>query len=132
MAVYKQKWWKRLFASEKHERHEDVVKDIETITEFLQDLKDDVKRLKPLFEKLEELEKERLVASSGIVHVNLETQADVLDKLLQRYEFFQNDVDINGMRLKRISKEWIKHAKRAGLKDLVNEKKQDLKWNFDW
>ncbi|MBS3120800.1 hypothetical protein J4420_03725 [Candidatus Woesearchaeota archaeon] len=121
-----------MFSPEKHEKREEVLKDIETIAEFLQDTKDDVKQLKPLLEKLEELEKERQVASSGLLHVNLEAQAEVLDKLLQRYEFFQNDADVNGMRVKRIAQEWLKHAQKAGLKDLVQKKKKDLKWHFDW
>ena len=132
MKVYQQTWWKKMFSPEKHEKREEVLKDIETIAEFLQDTKDDVKQLKPLLEKLEELEKERQVASSGLLHVNLEAQAEVLDKLLQRYEFFQNDADVNGMRVKRIAQEWLKHAQKANLKDLVQKKKKDLKWNFDW
>ncbi|HIG93386.1 TPA: hypothetical protein HA234_04265 [Candidatus Woesearchaeota archaeon] len=132
MKVYQQTWWKKMFSPEKHEKREEVLKDIETIAEFLQDTKDDVKQLKPLLEKLEELEKERQVASSGLLHVNLEAQAEVLDKLLQRYEFFQNDADVNGMRVKRIAQEWLKHAQKAGLKDLVQKKKKDLKWHFDW
>src|SRR3989338_10853844 len=130
MKVYQQTWWKKMFSPEKHEKREEVLKDIETIAEFLQDTKDDVKQLKPLLEKLEELEKERQVASSGLLHVNLEAQAEVLDKLLQRYEFFQNDADVNGMRVKRIAQEWLKHAQKAGLKDLVQKKKKDLKWHF--
>jgi hypothetical protein len=78
------------------------------------------------------LEKEREVARPGIVHINLETQAEVLDKLLQRYEFFQNDADINGLRLRQIAQHFLNLAQKEGLKDLVKEKKRDLKWRFGW
>ncbi len=66
--------------------------------------KNDVKELLKQLKKLEELEKEYKVASSGIKQVNLETQAKILDKLLERYAFYQNDIDINGIRVKLIAK----------------------------
>jgi len=79
---------------------------------------------------LEELEKERQVARSGIIQINLETQEENFEKILERYEFLENDVGINGLRLRMIAKEWLKHAQKAGLKDLVKEKKQSVRWKY--
>ena len=131
MAFYEKKWWKALF-DKKENKKIDSLKDIEAIKEGILDLKDEVKYLLPELEKLEELEKEREVARAGIIKINLNTQAEVLDKLLERYQFFQNDIDINGIRLKAIATNFLKHAKKAGLNDLVSEKKQDVKWKFYW
>src|SRR3989338_9298069 len=103
MAVYEQSWWKRIFTPRK-EGHVDVVNDIEAIQECLKDVTEEVRSLLPLLEELEELEKERQVAKAGVIKINLETQAKILDSVLEKYEFFQNDVDINGLRVKKIAK----------------------------
>ncbi len=132
MLLYEKRWWKKLFKPKKYERKEDTLKDIEAISEFLKDVNDDAKFLLHKLTKLRELEKERSVARKGIMQVNLEAQAELLDKILERYEFFQNDVDINGIRVKRISQQLLKHAKHEGMKELVGEKKKDMKWKFDW
>ena len=71
----------------------DVLSDIEAISEFLSEVQADTKELLSQLKKLKELEQEYHVATSGIVHVNLETQAKLLDKFLERYGFFQSDVD---------------------------------------
>ena len=132
MALYEQKWWQRLFRTEHHEPKEDTLRDIEAVRECLKGVKDDVKQIQPLLAKLEELEKERQVASSSILPVNLKAQVKLMDDLLQQYEFFQNDVDINGIRVKRMARQLLEHARKAGLDDLVHEKKKDMKWTFDW
>ena len=132
MALYEQKWWQKLFKREHHEPKEDALHDIDAIREFLKGAKEDVRALLPLLEKLEELERERQVASDSILPVNLKAQAKIFDELLQHYEFFQNDADINGIRVKRMARELLNHAARAELDTLVREKKQDMKWTFDW
>jgi len=119
-------WWK------KTELHFNIVTDIDAIIECLQGLKDDVKKLLPELEKLQELVKEREVAAGGLIQVNLKTQAKVLDSILQQYEFFENDIDINGLRLKQIAQQFLQHAEKAGLKDLVKEKKQQAQWKMLW
>lgn len=122
------KWW----AQKKEQKQRDVVNDVEAIIEFLGELKQDVKVLLPELEQLWELEKERKVAQPGLLQINLETQAEVLDKLLQRYEFFQNDIDINGLRMKQIAQEFLTKAQQAGLKDLVKECKEKPQWKLWW
>ena len=110
----------------------DVLSDIEAITEFLNDIQADTKELLSQLKKLKELEKEYGVASSGILHVNLDTQAKILDKLLERYGFFQDDVDVNGLRMKMISSEFLKRAKAVGMTDLVRQKEKDPRWKALW
>ena len=131
MSLADRKWWQRVF-HKSAERKVDALNDIAAMKECLSELHMDVKAILKELTELEELEKERMVAKSGIVHVNLETQVRVFDILLERYEFFENDVDINGLRLKRIAGEYLKHAQRAGLTDLVAEKKENAKWHFLW
>lgn len=131
MPLYQQMWWKKLFGKKEAHSKVDIRKDLGAVLEEVQDLKDEVKPLIKLLQKLEELEKEYEVGNEDIRLVNLETQADIIDQILQRYEFIQDDIDINGIRLRYIGKEFLHRAQRAGLKDLVEEKKQDRKWRFE-
>ncbi|MEK6950476.1 MAG: hypothetical protein AABX13_02010 [Nanoarchaeota archaeon] len=124
-------WWSRLFPTEAEPKVE-VLKDIQVIQESLREVPAEAKILLKELQQLEELEKERQVARESVVPVNLEAQARILDTILQRYEFYQNDVDINGIRVKQVAREFLKKARHAGLKELVNEKKKDMKWQFDW
>ena len=128
MALYEKKWWQRLFGKKKVQNKVDVLKDIRAVLEELQDLKDEVKPLIKQLQKLEELEKEYEVGKEEVRLINLEAQAEVLDQILQRYEFLQDDIDINSIRVKQISREFLKRTQQAGLKDLVADKKQDRKW----
>lgn len=132
MAIYEKKWWKSLFEKKEHSVKADQLKDFEAVSEFLAGINDDVQQLVPEINKLEELEKEKQVARESIVQVNLETQAEIFEKLLEKYEYFQNDVDINGLRVKRMAQEFLKETEKAGLKDLVKEKKKNPKWQLLW
>ena len=132
MAIYEKKWWQKFFGKKEHSIKTDQLKEIEAVTEFLSEINDDSKYLLTQLNKLEELEKERQVGRESIRQINLETQAEVFDKLLERYEYFQNDVDINGLRVKRMAGEFIKEAEKAGLKDLVKEKKKSSRWQLLW
>ena len=117
---------------EKKSNPTDSFKDIQAISEFLDDVKADHVFLKEKLKKLEELEKEANVTNNDILKVNLKAQSEIIDKLIERYEFFQNDVDINGIRVKMIAKEFLQRAKRAELKDIVKEKKKSQLWKFQW
>ncbi len=131
MPLYEQVWWKKLWGKKKVQIKVDVLQDLQAITEELRDLKDEVRPLIKQLQKLEELEKEYEVGNEEVRLVNVETQAEVLDQILQRYEFLQDDIDINGIRVKQVAKEFLKRAQEAGLKDLVAEKKQDRKWRVE-
>jgi hypothetical protein len=109
-----------------------MLKDVSAIQEFVSEVKEDLDKLTPLLNKLEELEKEREIAGPSLLAVNLETQAEIIDKLLETYQFFQDDADINGIRVKKISKQFLGRAKDAGLNELVDEKRRSAKWRFEW
>lgn len=127
------KSWMKLLGRKPHTKSKvDVLSDLEAITEFLQDIQADTKELLSQLKKLKELEQEYHVATSGIVHVNLETQAKLLDKLVERYGFFQSDVDVNGLRVKIVATEFLRRAKAAGMTDLVRQKEKDQRWKMLW
>lgn len=126
------KSWMKLLGKKQQTKKVDVLSDIEAITEFLNDIQADTKELVSQLKKLKELEKEYEVASSGILHINLETQAKLLDKLLERYGFFQDDVDMNGLRVKMIATEFLKRAKAVGMADLIRQKEKDMRWKMLW
>ena len=124
--------WKKLFKKREKPKPIDAHKDMEAVSDFLENCEGQIKSLLNDLNKLEELEKEYHVASEGIIQINLETQAKILDKLIQKYEFFQSDADINGLRVKMIVKEFLRRAEHHGLKDLVKEKKKDANWLMRW
>ncbi|MEW5896902.1 MAG: hypothetical protein AB1668_04375 [Nanoarchaeota archaeon] len=124
-------WWMKLFKKEK-ERKKDVLKDIEAVIDFIEDSRADTQALLAELKKLKELEQEYHVARANIIPVNLKTQEKILDKIIERYEFFQNDTDVNGLRVKMIAEEFLKRAEKAGLKDILAEKKKSDKWKFQW
>tara|TARA_Y100000310_G_scaffold159115_1_gene158577 strand:+ start:3375 stop:3716 length:342 start_codon:yes stop_codon:yes gene_type:complete len=105
----------------------DVLKDIEAMQEFLADVHSDEKALVLDLSNLAQLENEAQVAKEGILAKNLEQQAIIYDQLMQRYSFFQNDVDINGIRLKMIAEEFLKKIENFGNKELLKEKKATWK-----
>ncbi|MEK6939493.1 MAG: hypothetical protein AABX31_02085 [Nanoarchaeota archaeon] len=122
----------RLFHGKQSAKKVDVLSDIEAISEFLSEIQADTKELSSQLKKLKELEQEYQVATSGIVQVNLETQAKLLDKLLERYGFLQSDVDVNGLRVKAITAEFLRRAKAAGMTDLARQKEKDQRWKMLW
>lgn len=132
MRLYKTKWWKTFFGKTKSNIKPDSAKDIKAVIEYLQEIKNDVKSLIPELKKMEMLEEERQVASSGIIHVNINTQAKILDGILERYGFFQSDTDVNGLRLQSIAVNLLEYADQAGMKDLVEKKRKDHRWKFQW
>jgi len=132
MKLYEKTWWKNWFSAKTQKKKVDSLKDIQAIIEFLEHAQDDPKALLQDLQKLEDLEKEREVASKKLMTVNLEAQEELLDKIIQRYEFFQNDVDINGLRVKQVAEEFLNHASRENLKRIVSEKKKDPRWRFQW
>jgi len=128
----KKSWWQKSFGRKVHTEKIDIVKDLDAIVEYLEEINYDVNSILPELKKLMELEKERKVTDSGITHINLEAQASVFDGLLEKYEFFQNDADINGLRLKAIANQFLRNAKKHGMTELVKEKKADKRWKFFW
>ncbi len=131
MSLVEKKWWRKLVKAEP-EPKVDVSKDITAVLEFLQDLSKAPKSLLADMKRLQDLDAESHVAKSGLLQVNLETQAKILEKIIDGYESLQNDTDINGIRVKRVVAQFLQKAQHAGLKDLVEKKKQDKKWQCQW
>ncbi|MFA6462216.1 MAG: hypothetical protein WCV90_08195 [Candidatus Woesearchaeota archaeon] len=132
MPLYEKSWWKKLFKKEHHEKQVDALTDIQAIAESLIQSKKDTELLLKQLGDLEELERERQVATQGVVQINIDAQAKLMDKLLFQYEDHQNDVDIDGLRIKRVARHLLREAEKAGMHDLVKEKKKDQKWQFWW
>ena len=107
---------------------EDSLKDIEAILEYLADVKEDMHKMQVQMEKLRNLEKERLVAGSGLLQVNLQAQIALIDPLVEEYGAYEDDCVIQGIRLKRVAREWVRRAKKAGMKDLVKNKMKKMEW----
>lgn len=127
------KWWKKRFKVKEAEEKVDILTDIDALVDFLQDVHEDAQSILPELKKLEELEKERLVLhNEKLLKINLETQVKILDVLLEKYEFFEDDVNINGIRLKNVCKVFLKNAEKAGLNRIVEEKEEDIKWKVRW
>ncbi|MAG61119.1 hypothetical protein CL619_05000 [archaeon] len=110
----------------------DSLKDIEAIIDYLKEVHLDTEKLLKQMKKLQDLEKERTIASEGLLHVNLQAQAELFDSLLRDYESFQDDTSISSIRVQHVAKEFLKYAKKAGMKDLVKEKKKDQQWRREW
>lgn len=130
--LYEQKWWMKLFKKEAVEKKTSSMGNIQAVLDFLDEAHQEISSLKPLVKQIEELEEERVIATEDLVVVNLQTQAEILDKILGQYEFFQNDADINGIRVKRMASAFLNHAKEAGLHELVKKKLEDKKWAEGW
>src|SRR3989344_3952961 len=128
MSLHEKRWWKKFFGFKEADKV-DVIKDIDAVLEFLEEVNKDIKSILPELQKLEELEKEREVINSDkLLKVNLATQEKVFEKLLEKYEFLQDDVDINGSRLRHIAGEFLKHAEKAGMQEMIRNKRKDMKW----
>lgn len=128
MGLPEQKWWRRLFAKKEQSSKREILTDVKAIQEFLKGCPTDTRKLLSLVTELQELVKEFQVAEYQLKATNLAAQAKVMDTLLEQYEFFQNDVDIAGIRLLQIASQTLKEAEKAGLPDLVREKRKHPSW----
>ena len=132
MGLPEQKWWQKLFKGKVHAQKIDVLHDLQALQESLQDLPRELKGAGISLKELTELAREYVVASPTLQEVNLRTQGKVFETLLEKYESLQNDVDINGIRVKLLAEHWLKQVEKAGLHDLVKEKKKMPQWRMIW
>ena len=127
MAVNEWIVWKKLGIVKKSGFKEVKIEDdLEAVLEFLREI--NVKELVKKIEKLKIMIHEQKVIHQELQGTNLEKQANQLEEVLTYYEFLENDADINGLRLRKIGQDILRKAEKAGLKDLVKAKKNDLKW----
>ena len=101
-----------------------VKDDLNAALAFLKEMQ--VKELVMKLEKMREMVKEEGVVGEDLKKENLETQLKIFDEILQKYNFFQNDADINGERLKKIGRELLQKAEATGID--VKTKKESLNW----
>lgn len=110
-------WWRK----KQEVRETDLLHEIEAIKGFIRDVGIDLKQIFTFLEEFEELEKELTVGRSELAPTALEAQAASIIKLKESYEFFQNDVDVNGQRVKMIYEQFLRNAEKAGLNQLIDK-----------
>lgn len=103
-----------------------VQKDIDAIAEFLEDMPEDAKKVAGLLKEIDKLEQERMIARKEALTINIKTQMQLMDRLLELYQFLQDDIAINGERIGMIANQLLHHAKNAGI-DSFKEKKKSWK-----
>lgn len=107
MSIYKKTWWEKL-RKKKSEQKVDILHDIEAIKEFLSDINLDSKKLIKQLDQIEEFEKERQVGRKEIKKIASQAEEKSLEEFSSQYNFFQNDVIVNGERVKIIQKQFEK------------------------
>lgn len=127
MAINEWKIWEKLGMIKKEEIEETKVKDdLDAVIGFLKEI--DVKELAHKLVMMKDMVREEGVVEEGLKADNSEKQIKLFDEVLSKYGFFENDADINGLRLRKIGRELLRKAKEAGMTELVKEKKKDMKW----
>ncbi|MAF99485.1 MAG: hypothetical protein CMH61_02635 [Nanoarchaeota archaeon] len=110
----------------------DIPKDLDAISEFLSDIENDIKKLKGDVANAQMLFNEAKVVEARLLDKNLTHHIEVMDNVVKDYEIFQSDVNVNGLRVKKIARELIRRAKERGLLDLAREKWKDSRWRGNW
>jgi hypothetical protein len=127
MAINEWRIWKKLgIVKEKETEEVKVKEDLRAIVSFLKEI--DVSKLVEKLERMKNMVKEEVVVGEELKTDNLKKQIELLDGILRDYNFFQDDADINGLRLKKIGGELLKKAEGKEMADLVKDKKKDILW----
>lgn len=129
MSLYEKSWWKRTFKSSKSKKNVDILHDVDAMRDFLESVNGVSSKILKDLNAYEELEKERQVAKAGLVLMNLDAQADLVTKLIEKMSFLHDDCDLNMQRLEMITKQVLRNAKKAGMKDFVKENQE--KWKIE-
>jgi DNA repair ATPase RecN len=92
-----------------------IDKDISAIIDFIRESTRDIKEIYKLSKQLQALrEKEKQMgdrhAPEPSLQHNVKEQIETFDKLLETYEFFDEDVEVNKQRMKFISRALKKHS----------------------
>ena len=127
MAINEWKIWQKVGIVKKSEFKEVKAEDdLQAVLDFLEEI--NVNELIKKVEKMKSMVHDAKVIHQELKVENLEKQIKQLDEVLTFYEFLENDTDINGIRLRKIGKDLLRKAGQADLKDIVKEKKKDIKW----
>lgn len=132
MAINTWKLWE-LLGFKKRIEHVDVDKDIDALLMYLKDVPYDVEELLKMFMRLVNLRKEmKLLSDEGARKENLRRQIELYDRLLLRYEEYDEDVIINGIRVKNIATRYVEEAKKNKFYAVLEKMKTETRWYFDW
>lgn len=107
--------------------------DMQAIENFLDEVSFHVRDLSHTLADLRKLSGEAsLLTDPKALKVNMSKQISLFDHLLVRYQFYQQDTDINGIRVKRIARHYKEKAKDYKLYSLLEMMKKEDRWFFDW
>lgn len=116
----------------------DMDKDIDAVVDYFKEIPSEVNNvLKHFFEfkilRAKEILMVRNKAAESEIRKNVEEQLKKYDELLKDYEIFELDADINGQRVKNISKMLVQKAVKMNINPPLMEKfKKSERWNFNW
>ena len=131
MAINEWKIWRKWFPPPAEEKT-DIPADLEAAYRFFSESERDRKQLAKDLSQSRVLWNEAKVVDENLRLENLKFQIGLFDRITQNYESFQNDVDINGLRVKKIATELLRRAEAAGLTDLVEQRKNNPRWQGRW
>lgn len=132
MALNTLKLWEKLGFKRK-EITADPDTDIRAIRVYIEELHYDSEKLLKLLKELQSLRKDAAVLSDEqALAENLRKQIDTYDNLLLRYEYFEQDADINGIRVKNVARHLMEKAKEKKLYTVIDKIKKESRWMFDW
>lgn len=107
--------------------------DIKAILSYLKDVHYDVEKLQMMLMKLRKLRLEaKMLTDDEARKESVRKQIELYDELLLRYEYYDNDADINGIRVKNIAKYYFEEARKYKFYDLIEKIKKEARWFFDW
>ena len=140
MAINEWKIWQKLGLTKPKEIESkiDIDKDIDAILLFTKEISPDIKELSELFAKFKSLRKKEVLlrkskASIKKIRGIIEQEVEVYDKILEKYEYLELEVDVNGERVKNISTVLGKTAKDANISQKwLKRIKESERWIFDW
>ena len=111
----------------------DLDKDLQAILDFLKESVQDIKTVYVLCKKMQQLrEKEKHLvegrAPQPSLQYNTKEQLEVFDKLLEAYDFFDEDVEVNKQRVKFIAKTLKKIAAERNVDSELLKSLQKREW----
>jgi len=134
MAINEWKIWEKLgFKKPEEQPKIDVDKDIDAILTSLEEVKPVIQKLITNLNKFKSVREQEKSKSKKAHKKITEKKVKIFDKILEQYEYYELDVDVNGERVKNISTVLGKEAKDSNIsKKWLNKIKNSERWIFDW
>ena len=128
--------WQKLGITKPRKQEKiDIEKDVSAILLYLKEISPSIKNITLLLRQFQLLRKKEQILKKKNKPTKkiIEQQVKVYDKILQEYEFYQLEADINGERIKKVLKQLAKTAKSAQIsKDWLKKINESERWTFDW